>query len=167
MAANYVKTPELVVANKDPIYAPHYAKTAMFSLVEKLEQTEKPYGTLKEEGAEIAMMIAREVHRLAPQSVCSEAVKIAATISGLSREDLRLYSKKQPLVTWRQAGICASILNGKTTTQAARAFGRSDHTTALHAFRVIAKHIPGCPAKVVDAREWFADLMREEARAVA
>ncbi len=138
---------------------PHYVRTTRY--VEKLERKGPKLETVKQEGAEYAMILARRFYLDPPQELGREAAQIAADALGMTKEALIASTKRQPDTTWRQAAMFATIINGKSTTQTAWAFERNDHTTALHAFRVLQQHIEGCPNTVRKARVWFRSLMEK------
>ena len=171
MSASYKQTgtEHLIVADKAAIPTAHYVKTANISKVEKSERTESVYETLKSDGAGLAMFIAKQLYLDEELSVRSElaaeAAKMVAFIGGVSVDTVKSLSKRQPMATWRQAGMFAAIINGKSTTQAAKAFGRADHTTAIWAYTSLAKHVPDCPRSITAGRAWFADLMKSRSAA--
>ena len=151
-------------ALREAISSPHYVKTTRLP-VDKSERKGPILATVKEDGAKFAMILAKRFHSERFQELGKEIAQKAADALGMALDDLIKASKKQPEATWRQAAMFATLLNGKSLSQTIRAFGRTDHTTALHAFRAIQEHVEGCPRSVPAARAWFADLMQSEVAA--
>lgn len=146
-----------------PAIAPeHYVKAALLAPVDKSERKGPILETVKDDGAILAMRLAKKFYAKTPQSLGLEAAKIAAEHINMSVDDLISSSKRQPDATWRQAAMFATVINGKSLWQTARAFKRRDHTTALHAFKVMQERIPGCPRSVPEARLWLADEMEAQ-----
>lgn len=65
---------------------------------------------------------------------------------GLTLADLTSPGRQGRVVGPRHLAMAIAVSTGKSLTTVARAFGRQDHTTVLHAVRVVAEreaHDPG------------------------
>ncbi|MGH2341095.1 helix-turn-helix domain-containing protein [Segnochrobactraceae bacterium EtOH-i3] len=61
----------------------------------------------------------------------------AVEVFGVTLDDLKSPSKRQPLTRYRQAAMAVAIeMTGRPTTVVGGAFGGRDHTTVIHAARM-------------------------------
>lgn len=61
----------------------------------------------------------------------------AVVVFGVTLDDLKSSSKRQPLTRYRQAAMAVAVeMTGRSTTAVGGAFGGRDHTTVIHAAKM-------------------------------
>jgi chromosomal replication initiation ATPase DnaA len=99
----------------------------------------------------IDLEIAAERQRLAGDVTCA-VIQAAADLYGTTAEEVRAGSNERPAVRARMLACWMLRESGKSFPEIGRLFGR-DHSTAMHACRVIASD----PARLALGRRLLAE----------